>query len=47
VICGSVTVVNNEVVVRVPRTGGPEGVQGIRMIWRAADGRVIRMFNRL
>jgi hypothetical protein len=39
--------VNNEVVVRVPRTGGPEGVSGITMIWRSANRHVIKTFHRL
>jgi hypothetical protein len=39
--------VNNLLVVRVPRTGGPEGVEGITMIWRAANGHIIKTFDRL
>jgi hypothetical protein len=39
--------VNNEVVVRVPRTNWPESGHGITMVWRSANGRVIRRFNRL
>ena len=36
---------NNELVVRVPRTGGT--IHQVTMIWRAADGHVIRTFDRL
>jgi hypothetical protein len=39
--------VENEVVVRVPRTGGPESTGGMTMIWRASGGRVIKRFDRL
>jgi hypothetical protein len=39
------TVVNNEVVVRVPRSGGGGAIHQAKMIWRAADGHVIKTFN--
>jgi hypothetical protein len=39
--------VNNEIIVRVPRTGGPESGSGITMMWRSANGHVIKTFNRL
>jgi hypothetical protein len=39
--------VNNEVVVNVPRSGGPEAIRGITMIWRAPNGHIIKIFNRL
>jgi len=40
-------VLNNELVVTVPRSGGPESISGIRMTWRAANGHVVRTFKRL
>jgi hypothetical protein len=39
--------VNNEVVVRVPRSGGGGAIHQATMTWRAADGHVIKTFNRL
>jgi hypothetical protein len=39
--------VENEVVVTVPRSGGGGAIRKVRMIWRAADGHVVRTFNRL
>jgi hypothetical protein len=39
--------VDNLLVVLVPRTGGPEGVRGITMIWRATNGHIIKTFDRL
>jgi hypothetical protein len=41
------TPVNNEIVVKVPRSAGGSAIHQVKMIWRAADGRVIRTFNRL
>jgi hypothetical protein len=38
--------VNNEIVLRVPRTGGPE-VSGVTMLWRSDDGHVVKTFDRL
>ncbi len=40
-------VVNNEVVVRVPRSSGGSTIQAVTMTWRAADGHVIKTFNTL
>ncbi len=40
-------VINNELVVRVPRNGGGGTIRQPRMIWRAADGRVTKTFSRL
>ncbi len=37
----------NELVVTIPRSHLPESVPGLRMIWRAPDGQVVRRFNRL
>jgi hypothetical protein len=39
--------VENQVVVRVPRSGGGGTIRKVKMIWRASDGHVIRMFDRL
>jgi hypothetical protein len=39
--------VNNEFVVRVPRSAGGGPIRRPTMIWRGAGGRVIRTFNRL
>jgi hypothetical protein len=39
-------VVNNLVVVRVPRSSGTEA-RDVSMIWRASDGHIVRGFNRL
>jgi hypothetical protein len=39
------TVVNNEVVVRVPRSGGGGAIQHAKMIWRAANGHISKTFN--
>ena len=39
--------INNEVVVRVPRSGGGGAIHQATVIWRAADGHVIKTFNRL
>jgi hypothetical protein len=39
--------VGNELVLRIPRSHIPESVPGLRMIWRAADGRTVKRFNRL
>jgi len=41
------TPVNNEVVVSVPRSGGGGPIWAPTMIWRAANGHVIKTFNRL
>jgi len=38
---------SNELVVRVPRSGGGGPIHRVTMIWRASDGRIVRMFNRL
>lgn len=40
-------VVNNLVVVRVPRSSGTATATGDTMTWRAADGHIIKTFNRL
>jgi hypothetical protein len=40
-------VINNELVVLIPRSVGLEGVPGVKMIWRAPSGRIVRTFNRL
>jgi hypothetical protein len=40
-------VINNELVVLLPRSVGLEGIAGVKMIWRAPDGRIVRTFNRL
>jgi hypothetical protein len=37
--------VNNEVVVSVPRSGGGGAIHQAKMIWRAANGRVIKTLN--
>jgi len=39
--------INNELVVSVPRSGGGGPIWKPRMLWRSADGRVIRTFDRL
>ena len=39
--------VNNEVVVRVPRSGGSGSILVPTMIWRAANGHIIRTFKTL
>jgi hypothetical protein len=39
--------VQNEVVVTVPRSGGGGTIRKVKMIWRAADGHVIKTFDRL
>lgn len=39
--------VENEVVVTVPRSGGGGAIRKVKMIWQAADGHVIRTFDRL
>jgi hypothetical protein len=39
--------VNNEVVLSVPRSGGGGAIHQAKMIWRAADGHVIKTFNGL
>ena len=39
--------VENQVVVSVPRSAGGGTIRKVKMIWRAADGHVIRTFNRL
>lgn len=39
--------VGNEVVVTVPRSAGGGPIWAPKMIWRAADGRVIRVFHSL
>ena len=39
--------VNNELVVRVPRSGGGGPILVPTMIWRAANGHIIRTFKRL
>jgi hypothetical protein len=41
------TPVNNLVVVSVPRSGGGGPIWVPTMIWRAADGHIVRTFNRL
>ena len=38
--------VGNELVVTIPRSNIPEAAPGLRMIWRAPNGHVIRTFNR-
>jgi hypothetical protein len=38
--------VNNEVVVMVPRSGGGGAIHQAKMIWLAADGHIIKTFNR-
>jgi hypothetical protein len=40
-------VINNELVVLLPRSVSLEGVPGVRMIWRAANGHVLETFDRL
>jgi len=40
-------VLNNELIVRVPRSGGGGTIRQVTMLWRAADGHVTRIFNRL
>jgi hypothetical protein len=40
-------VINNELVVLLPRSVSLEGVPGVRMIWRAANGHIIKTFDRL
>jgi hypothetical protein len=40
-------VLNNELIVRVPRSGGGGTVRQARMIWRRADGSVLKTFNAL
>jgi hypothetical protein len=40
-------VVNNELVVRVPRSGGGGTIRQVVMLWRAADGRITKTFNQL
>lgn len=40
-------VINNELVVLLPRSVSLEGVPGVRMIWRAANGRIIKRLSRL
>jgi hypothetical protein len=40
-------VINNEVVVLLPRSVGLEGIPGVRRIWRALGRRIVRTFNRL
>ena len=37
----------NELVVGIPRSDLPESAPGFAVIWRAADGRVVRRFDRL
>jgi hypothetical protein len=39
--------IDNEVIVRVPRSGGGGAIDRAKVIWRAADGRVIRTFDGL
>lgn len=39
--------INNELVVLLPRSVSLEGVPGVRMIWRAANGHIIKTFDRL
>jgi len=39
--------VNNEVVVRVPRSAGGSTIHHVTMIWRSADGRPIKTFDGL
>jgi hypothetical protein len=39
--------IGDEVVLAVPRSGGPEDISGIRMIWRGPDGRLLKRFDRL
>jgi hypothetical protein len=41
------TPVNNEVIVSVPRSGGGGAIHHAKVIWQAADGRVIKTFNGL
>jgi hypothetical protein len=40
-------VINNELVVLLPRSVSLEGVPGVRMIWRATNGHIIKTFDRL
>ena len=42
-----ITPVNNEVVVSVPRSGGGGAIHQAKMIWRAANGRIIKTFDGL
>ncbi len=39
--------VGNELVVRIPRSHIPESDPGLRMIWRAGNGRILKTFDRL
>jgi|ERR1039458_5575671 hypothetical protein len=39
--------VGNELVVRIPRSNIPESDPGLRMIWRAGNGHIIKTFDRL
>jgi hypothetical protein len=39
--------VNNLLIVSVPRSSGGGAIQRVTMIWRAADGHVIKTFSRL
>jgi len=41
------TPVNNLLVMRIPRGGGPEGIRGITMIWRGSSGHIVRIFHKL
>jgi len=41
----TVTPVNNEVVVSVPRSGGGGAIHNAQIIWRAADGHIIKTFK--
>jgi hypothetical protein len=41
------TPVNNEIVVRVPRSAGGSAIHRAEIVWRAADGHIIRTFNKL
>jgi hypothetical protein len=40
-------VVNNEFVVRVPRSGGGGAIHQATMIWRATNGHTLKTFNKL
>jgi hypothetical protein len=40
-------VINNELVVLLPRSVSLEGVPGVRMIWRTTNGHIIKTFDRL
>jgi hypothetical protein len=42
----TVTAVNNEVVVSVPRSAGGGGIHQAKITWQAADGSIIKTFSR-